>query len=436
MPSFSIDIHGCPKAVYDSEIIAAKLFEADYDFREENEKRDYTIIFTCGFLKASREESDEAIKKALENPEKSGKVIVAGCYTQLYYEELKKKYPEVFLFIGVNEFDKLPELIEKKENLISKNTKGEFDFTGKAILTGQYWDYLKISEGCSHKCSFCIIPKIRGQFRSRELDSIRSELEMLESVGIKEVNIVSQDSSYYGIDRGSSELVNLLDIIEKEYVFEWIRVLYLNPMHLSDEIIERIGEGRILPYFDIPFQHSSEKILRLMKRGGSGKEFLKIIEKIRKKHPNAFIRTSLITGFPGEGEKEFKELEDFVKSAEIDHLGVFSYSDEPLSDSCSLSNKNSEKIAIERKEKIYEIQNELFNKRLGELLNRKFDAIFEYEDDDYLYLRLWFQAPEGIDGFAYLEKGEIKPLEEIPPIIKVNTINYDFEINGFNVELL
>ncbi len=436
MPSFLIDIHGCPKAVYDSEIIAAKLFESDYDFREENEKRDYTIIFTCGFLKASRKESEKAIKKALENPEKNGKIIVAGCYTQLYHEELKKKYPEVFLFIGVNEFDKLPELIEKRENLVSKNTKGEFDFTGKAILTGQYWDYLKISEGCSHKCSFCIIPKIRGQYRSRELDSIKSELEMLESIGIKEINIVSQDSSYYGIDRGSSELVNLLDIVEKEYDFEWIRVLYLNPMHLSDEIIERIGEGKVLPYFDIPFQHSSEKILKLMKRGGSGREFLKIIEKIRKNHPDAFIRTSLITGFPGEGEKEFNELENFVKSAEIEHLGVFSYSDEPLSDSYYLSCKNNEKLAIERKEKIYEIQNELFNKRLGEPLNKKFDAIFEYEDNDYLYLRLWFQAPEGIDGFAYLEKSEIKTLEEIPPIIKVNTINYDFEINGFNVELL
>ena len=434
MPSFSIDIHGCPKAVYDSEIIATKLFEHDFDFKEEDEKRDYTIIFTCGFLKASREESDEAIRKALSNPEKNGKVVVVGCYSQIYFNELKKKFPDVYLFTGVNEFQKLPEILRKRENLISKNYEKEFEFTGKTILTGQYWDYLKISEGCSHKCSFCIIPKIRGKFRSRDFDSIKVELEMLESIGIEEINIISQDSSYYGIDKGDQQLVKLLDLIENNYDFHWIRVLYLNPMHINDEIIERIGQGRVLPYFDIPFQHSSEKILKYMKRAGDKRAYMKIIERIRKTHPEAFIRTSLITGFPGEGEKEFEELVDFVKDAEFDHLGVFVYSDEPLSSSYILNNKVPKNIAEERSEIIYEIQNDIFHKKLKKLKEREFESIYEYEDDDFIYSRFWFQAPEGIDSFSYIEKRDDLRVKQSFFKAKIN--KFDFELNGFEVKYL
>ncbi len=434
MPSFSIDIHGCPKAVYDSEIIATKLFEHDFDFKEEDEKRDYTIIFTCGFLKASREESDEAIRKALSNTEKNGKVVVVGCYSQIYFNELKKKFPDVYLFTGVNEFQKLPEILRKRENLISKNYEKEFEFTGKTILTGQYWDYLKISEGCSHKCSFCIIPKIRGKFRSRDFDSIKVELEMLESIGIEEINIISQDSSYYGIDKGDQQLVKLLDLIENNYDFPWIRVLYLNPMHINDEIIERIGQGRVLPYFDIPFQHSSEKILKYMKRAGDKRAYMKIIERIRKTHPEAFIRTSLITGFPGEGDKEFEELVDFVKDAEFDHLGVFVYSDEPLSSSYILNNKVPENIAEERSEIIYEIQNDIFHKKLKKLKEREFESIYEYEDDDFIYSRFWFQAPEGIDSFSYIEKRDDLRVKQ--PFFKAKINKFDFELNGFEVKYL
>ncbi len=432
MPSFSIDIHGCPKAVYDSEVIATKLFEHDFDFKEEDEKRDYTVIFTCGFLKASREESDEAIRKALSNPEKNGKVVVVGCYSQIYFNELRKKFPDVYLFAGVNEFQRLPEILRKRENLISKNFEKEFEFSGKAILTGKYWDYLKISEGCSHKCSFCIIPGIRGQYRSRDFESIKAELEMLESIGIEEINIISQDSSYYGIDRGNQQLVKLLELIENNYDFHWIRVLYLNPMHINDEIIERIGQGRVLPYFDIPFQHSSEKILKDMKRAGDKKAYMKIVERIRKMHPEAFIRTSLITGFPGEGEREFKELADFVKDAEFDHLGVFVYSDEPLSSSYLLKDKVPEDTAKERSEIIYEIQNEIFHKKLEKLKERVFESIYEYEDDDFIYSRFWFQAPEGIDSFSYIEKRDGLNMKQ--PFFKAKIKKFDFELNGFEVK--
>ncbi len=433
MSSFHIDIHGCPKAVYDSEIIAAHLIDEGFEFKESDEKRDYTIIFTCGFLKASREECDIAIEKALKEPEKNGKVIVAGCYSQLYYKELKKKYPEIYLFFGVNELSEIGNYIKKRENHISEKYEGEFDFKGKAILSGKYWDYLKISEGCSHSCSFCIIPKIRGKYRSRSLESLGAELEMLESIGIKEINIISQDSSYYGIDRGRQDLIKLLDFIERGFDFEWIRILYLNPMHLSDEIVGRIGEGRVLPYFDIPFQHSSSKILKKMKRGGSGDEFLKIIEKIRKLHKGAVIRSSLITGFPGESEKEFEELKDFVSNAKIDHLGVFSYSDEPLSESFKLPEKNGKELSEERREIIYEIQNSIFHEKLNNLLNKKFKAIYEFEDDDFAYFRLSFQAPEGIDGFAYTERENIDG--KLPSILEVRLSEYDYKVNGFRVEI-
>ncbi len=427
---FHIEILGCPKAVYDSETIAGILTDKGFELVSHTEKRDWTIIFTCGFLRKAREESDGAIRTFLKD-KLSGKIIVIGCYSQLFYDELKKKFPEVYAFSGVNDYEKIFRIIEG-ETIISKGRRKKKEDFAKAILTGNYWDYVKISEGCSHSCSFCIIPKIRGDYISRSEKSIKYELELLNESGIEEIVLVSQDTSFFGLDKGKQRLLNLLDEIEKRYDFQWIRVMYLNPMHITDDILKRIGEGNVLPYFDIPFQHSSEKILRLMKRGGSGKDFINIIEKIRKYHPQSFIRSTLITGFPGEEKKDYELLKEFIKTAEIDHLGIFSYSDEKLAQSHDLKNKVPYSISNKRKEELYEIQNEIFNKKLKQLIGKSFDMIFEHRIDFRSIIgRLWFQAPEGIDGSAITRVSAMKIKK---PIFKVKIRDFDFENMSYIAE--
>ncbi len=429
---FHIEILGCPKAVYDSEIITGKLINSGFEIVSESDKRDWTIIFTCGFLENSRDESNQKIEKYL-NDKKSGKLIVLGCYTQLFQKQLKNRFPEVYAFSGVNDYNKIIDIVKNGKTIISESREEQEGASSKTILTGRFWDYIKISEGCSHSCSFCIIPKIRGKYISKKSKFIRQELEILDEFGIKEVVLISQDTSFYGLDQGKQKLINLLDIIEKDYGFHWIRVMYLNPMHLTDEIIKRLGKGKVLPYFDIPFQHSSEKILKLMKRGGSGEDFLKIIDKIRKYHPESFIRSTLITGFPGEDEKDFNNLINFVKSAEIDHLGVFSYSDEEFADSYKLNDKVDGKTAEERKQMIYEVQNGIFNKKLKKLIGKKFQMINEYQTDSNKILgRLWFQAPEGIDGSSILISK--KPIRTQKPMFDTIITGFDFDTMSYTVK--
>jgi ribosomal protein S12 methylthiotransferase len=429
---FYIEILGCPKAVYDCEVITGKLINSGYEFVSESEKRDWTIIFTCGFLENSRNESNQIIEKYL-NDKKAGKLIVLGCYAQLFQKQLRERFPDVYAFSGVNDYNKIIDIIKNGKTIISKSREKQGWGFPKTILTGRFWDYVKISEGCSHSCSFCIIPKIRGDYISNSMESIKKELETLNEFGIKEIVLISQDTSFYGIDKGKQKLVNLLDAIDKNYGFHWIRVMYLNPMHITDDIIKRIGKGKVLPYFDIPFQHSSGKILKLMKRGGSGKDFLRIIDKIRKYHPKSFIRSTLITGFPGENEEDFKELVAFVRAAEINHLGVFTYSDEKFADSYKLKNKVDKVKGEERKNIIYEIQNEIFNNKLKKLTGKNFEMINEYQMGNSKILgRLWFQAPEGIDGSAMLISN--KPIKIKKPILDVKITGFDFNSMSYTVK--
>jgi len=423
--TFYIDIHGCPKAVYDSEVLGGILTSAGYELVSAEDKRDITIIMTCAFLKEAREESDKSIKEAVNNPEKYGKVLVAGCYPQKFLNELQKSFKNVYAFTGVNDFKQILNIIEKGKTKVSSAPHDVNFFPSKMIITGRYWDYVKISEGCSHECSFCLIPQIRDEYRSRSFESIGWELELLEKSGIKEINIVSQDSSYYGLDKGEKRLVQLLDFIEEYYNFEWIRVLYLNPMHIDEKMIERIGQENVLPYFDIPFQHTSSKILKSMNRKGSKDEFLNIIKKIRKIHKDAFIRSTLMVGFPGETNDDFNSLMDFIDEAEIDHLGIFSYSDEKMSESYNLANKVKSKTAEIRKNRAYDKQNLIFNKRLKILKNKTFEALLEKISEDFILSRLWFQAPEGIDTKTVVRWGRLKG--RIHPIFKAKIKGFDFD---------
>ncbi len=417
---FFLEIHGCPKAIADAEYVSGILLSHNHEQVEKAEDAKFIIVQTCSFIKDSREESKNAIKKYYKSLKKNQKLIVIGCYPEIFYKELKKDFPEA-IFVGANSLEKIhhaikeeKDIIEKKELLPEKNDS--FVFYG-----GTYWNYLRISEGCSHKCSFCIIPKIRGKYRSRSIDSILLEAQIAEEMGKKELIIVSQDSSFYGMDVGKPLLKKLLLKLNDELRrVKWIRVMYLNPMHLSDSIIEVFGEGKILPYFDIPFQHSDEKILKLMKRSGNGKEYLKIINKIRKKIKNPTIRTSLIVGFPEEGKKEFENLKDFVKNAEFDHLGVFEYSDEPLAESFKIKRKNNKSTIRSRKDELIKIQTEILKKHLKEkYLQNSFEVLDEIMLENGLtYGRTIFQAPEGIDGWSIYPSRKRK---------KIRLYDFDFE---------
>ncbi len=424
--NFFIDIHGCPKATADAEYTAELLLEKGFKDVGSPDKADIIIVQTCSFIKPAREECEIAINNFIK---KGKKVVVSGCYPEIFYLHLKEKFPNSIL-VGANSLNRIVEAIENEEDKIEKkelipNKKKIFVF-----YTGRYWSYLRISEGCSHNCTFCIIPSIRGKYRSFDIESILNEAKVAEEAGKREIVVVSQDSSYYHLDKGEKNgLKNLLfklnDTLKK---IEWIRVMYLSPMHIDDEIIEIFGHEKILPYFDIPFQHADKKILNLMKRGGDIKSHLNIIKKIREKVKHSVIRSTLIVGFPSEGKKEFKTLLEFIKEAEFEHLGVFPYYDENLAFSHKLNNKVKEDTKRKRIEEIIATQREIFKKKLKEkFLGKKFKSINELRYENGIMLsRTWFQAPEGIDGWT------VYRAEKKPKVFKtVKLYDFDFKENIF-----
>lgn len=396
------------------------------------------IINTCAFIKDAKEESIETIIE-MANYKQIGNcklLVVTGCLSQRYYKELEHSLPEVDLFIGIGEYNNIAQIIEKKLNQ-SENAKKSFvkkepslyDPESLRILsTPHYTCYIKISEGCSRRCSFCVIPKIRGRYRSRRIDSIIKEIEKLSNQGVKEFNLVAQDLTYYGKDlKDKTSLEVLLKEICKIDKVKWIRLLYCYPDRFTNSLLELIGrEEKICKYIDIPIQHINDKILAKMRRGTKGEDIRKLIKRIREIIPDVALRTSLIVGFPGESQEAFEELKLFVEETRFNHLGVFTYSDEEDTYACKLLPKIPKKIKEKRKREIMRIQKSISKEILKGYVGKVVDVLIEGKSDETEMLlkgRLSIQAPD-IDGIVYINKG-IANAGIITPVLITKALYYD-----------
>lgn len=386
MKKASVIYLGCPKNLVFSENILGYLYSSGYNLTAP-EEAEVAFLLSCGFIGDAKKETLQNLEylEGLKRKGKLKKIIFTGCMASYFAEELKREHPLIDEIIPAEEVDKF---LKGKMRIIS--TKGYF--------------YIKIAEGCDHRCSFCIIPLLTGPYRSRKIEEIVEEAKNLEKDGLFELVLIAQDTSCYGKDiYGKGSLKTLLQELLKNTDYPWIRILYIYPETFPFEILNLMEkEKRILPYFDLPFQHVSKNILKKMERGGSSRSFLNLIYKIREKLPDSIIRSTFILGFPGEREEDFKELKNFLLEARIERVGFLIYSDEEESRAFHLKDKIPRKIAKKRLKELAKIQRDISLKKHKKLIGKKIPFILEEKRGDYGYGRLFSQAPE-IDGFLKIE---------------------------------
>ena len=404
---------GCAKNLVDSEIILGMLNASKFKCVNTIEESDVIIINTCGFIEASKQESIENILDVINQGKK---IVVAGCLAERYLEELKQSIPEVDLWVPIRDY---PKFNEKLEELLKVEKVEKFNPFRRMISTPKYMAYLRISEGCNNCCAFCAIPLIRGKFVSRPFRDILKEANDLYNAGIKEIAVISQDTTKYGFDLKENK--NIVDLLEKleEIGFYSIRLLYLYPDEISDELIEYIANSKaVKPYFDIPFQHSSNRLLKSMFRKGVKCDYQELVDRIRRRIPNAVIRTTYIVGFPGESDEDFLDLVEFTKRNKFDHMGAFKYSREDGTPAYNYPEQIPEKLKELRLAKIMEVQKKISyqnNKaRIGEVME---GIVIDYNSNSNTYsLRSYWNAPDDIDGkISFTSKRKL----ELGEIVKV-----------------
>lgn len=402
---------GCPRNLVDSESILSRLKEKNITITKL-EKADVVIVNTCAFIKEAKEESIETIFNLIELKKQGHikKVVVYGCLVQRYKQELSRNIKGVDAFVG-------------RLNLNGK-------FATKYSLTASHFAYVKISEGCGNVCSYCVIPKIKGALHSRSVESIVEQVKILDKNNTKEVNLVGQDITLYGSDRyGSPQLVKLIkEILKHTQGIRWIRLLYLHPAHISDELIDLIAkEERICKYVDLPIQHVNDRMLKLMNRRISKPKIMSLIKKIRKRVDNVYIRTSIITGFPTETNAEFEELLDFLRGVKFQRLGAFIYSREEDTRAYSFKGQIHYKTKKARFDRVMSVQREIASKLNESLLGEEKYVMIDAKDDNEpnLYLaRLEQDAPE-VDGIVYVKSRKKLFPGEIQRVKIIDTLEYD-----------
>ena len=421
---------GCSKNLVDTEMMIGLIKKSGYIVCNNIEEADMILINTCGFINDAKEESINTILEIVQL-KKDGKckyIVVTGCLAKRYKQELIKLIPEVDCFIGTDEYKDFGDIIN---NLVNENRlQDKIRDIDRVITTPKYMAYLKIAEGCDNRCTYCAIPYIRGKYVSRTIEDILEEANKLYKDGIKELIIIAQDTTKYGIDiYGEYTLDKLLDKIAK-IGFKWIRVLYTYPETINDNLIKVIKENKnICPYFDIPIQHISDSVLKRMGRKGDSKQIKNVIEKIRKEIPNATIRTTLIVGFPGETQDDFDKLYDFVKETKFNRLGVFKYSKEENTPAEKLDGHLHYKTKEKRQKQIMQLQQQISYYNNREKIGNKYDMIIEEIVNDGVFGRTYMDAPE-IDGVVESKNVKNKKYN-IGDIIEVEIIDcYEYDLIG------
>lgn len=427
-----IETLGCPKNFNDSEVAAGILEDAGDIVTTDFEEADVIMVNTCGFINDAKTESIARIFDFANFEDKL--LVVSGCLSQRYGDELYDEMPEVDIFIGVNEYDKLPEILHnhfegKREKIISQFEE-ELETDKRKLEEVHYSATLKISEGCDNKCAYCVIPQIRGPYRSRPMENIIEEANRLVNNGVKEIILIAQDVTTYGIDLyGKYNLHELVEELCKIEDLKWLRLMYCYEDRITDELIEVMArEDKVCNYLDIPIQHSSDNVLKAMKRRSTNDSILNTIVRLRKAIPDIAIRTTLIVGFPGETEADFDNLYDFVEDTRFQRLGVFSYSQEEGTPAAEMENQIDEEIKEERKDAIMRLQMDISRQSNEALVGKTLEVVVEYEDSEGVYVgRSQYDAPE-IDNQVI-----VKTLNKHKPgdFIKVKIEDaYDYDIVG------
>ncbi len=384
---------GCSKNTVDSERLMRQLQANNIGLQDDPDKSDAIIINTCGFIEAAKEESVDTILKAVnwKNEGKTKKVIVAGCLSERYKSELQKEIPEVDIYFGTENFEGI---VKELGGELKYNLLGE-----RVITTPSHTAYLKISEGCDRPCSFCAIPIMRGNHKSKPIEELVREAEFLASNNTRELVIIAQDTTGYGKDLYNKQnLAELLNKLSKINGIEWIRIMYAYPSRFPEDLINEIASNeKICNYIDIPLQHISDSVLKSMRRGITKKQTLDLVNKLREGIPGLILRTTFIVGYPNETEKEFNELCEFINDAQFDRVGTFDYSQEENTVSYEMGDTVPQEEKLERRDKIMELQKEVSLKKNSELKGKKLKVLVEAVEGDFYIGRSYRDAPE-VDG--------------------------------------
>jgi ribosomal protein S12 methylthiotransferase len=421
---------GCPKNLVDAEIMLGQLRDGSgVEITSELDAADVVVVNTCGFIDAAKKESiDTIVEIAGRKSDSVKRLVVAGCMVQKYRSELEEAIPEIDAFVGLDHLEEIAHAVTgeglaadaaPRRRVMSKRL---YEGLPRVLTHGTSHAYLKVSEGCSNPCSFCAIPQMRGKFRSRTVDSLVAEARELDAAGVKELCLIAQDTTRYGEDLGiSGGLTTLVRRLLDETGFEWIRFLYAYPGSLDWSLFELMGrEKRFVSYCDIPLQHVSKNVLGAMRRPGSAGEYRTMVERMRELAPGIALRTTFITGHPGEGPKDFAELRDFVEWARFDHLGVFVYSLEDSTVAAKMEHVPTRRTAEKRRGELMELQQSITAARNASLVGRTFDAIVTgvcAETEHLLEGRLVSQAPE-IDGRLLINDGADR-VSSFPQFVRV-----------------
>lgn len=431
---------GCEKNLVDSEIMSGLIDQRGYRLVDEREDATVIIVNTCGFIDAAKEESVNTILELAELKETGNlkALIVSGCLTQRYKQTLMDEMPEIDGIVGTGDFYNINQIVDealkgKKPIQVGNPVFNYEEVLPRKVSTAKYTTYVKIAEGCDNNCTFCSIPIMRGKFRSRSIESVIAEVEMMASQGVKEISLIAQDSTNYGTDLyGEYKLAELLRKVSQVEGIEWVRLHYAYPGFFTDELIEEMANNpKVCKYVDMPLQHSEDSILKRMRRPGRNRDIRELVAKIRSRIPNVSLRTSLIVGFPGETEEDFERLCQFVREIKFDRLGVFTYSKEEDTPASRLPDQVDDEVKEWRANTLMEIQREVANENSSKYIGQVLDVLVERYDgrSDVFIGRSQYDAPE-IDGEVYVTNCQAS----IGEMTKVRiTHAYEYDLSGEGV---
>lgn len=426
---------GCPRNLVDTEVMLGILLKAGYEVAPQLEEADYLVINTCGFLEASRQESRDTVAEVLATRKKTAQLIVTGCMVQTHSDELKKAFPGIDYMLGSGD-------VEGIITAVQANQKGQIITTARSYLeageiprqlsTPKHFAYLKIAEGCRKRCAYCVIPTIKGPLKSKPKEQIMKEFNLLLNQGVREIILIAQDLGDYGKEKGSKQLAALLDLlktmldVKKEF---WLRLLYLYPDEITDELITLMkSDSRICPYFDMPIQHINNQMLKSMHRATSREDIISTITKLRKEIPGITIRTSLIVGFPGETEEQFEELVQFIQDYPLDNVGIFKFSREPGSHAYDLPDQISEEVKAKRYHRLMQVQQKVVKKLNKKMIGKTIPVVVEgYHPETKMLMigRHKGQCPD-IDGQVIINDGHnVKAFGEVYQVEISDFADYD-----------
>lgn len=426
---------GCSKNLVDSENMLGLLTKKGYKVTDFADKADYIIINTCSFINDAQQESVNAILSAADiknNINKKAKIIVTGCLSQRFGEELGKEIPEVDIIVGTGGFERINEFIDEyeKNKKLLVDTTIELDIDKdipRNSLTENWYSYLKIAEGCSNHCTYCVIPQLRGPYKSRKIENIVEEAKILAKNGAKEIIIIAQDTSKYGLDiYNEKKLHEVIRKVSEIESVQWIRIHYLYPEDIYDELINEFKNNpKLVRYFDIPMQHINDRILKRMNRNTNRKQIIDLINKIRSEVDGAIIRTSLITGFPGETEDEHEELKKFLEEYKLDRVGIFKYSREEHTPAYKLPEQIDEDVKEQRQNELMEIQLGVSYQNNLLKIGKTYDVLIEEKDVENIYVGRTYMDSIEIDGCVYVTSDEELSLGNIYKVKINDALEYD-----------